>query len=115
MKYIIIFCLVLVMVIFPACQSEPEPQPDLPGYTADQVIYVAQAQYPIAYRYSSDGLLQTPTSVTVTYLERGIWKVEISCPPGYSINNSRSGVSSDTLYFYEADGSLHTLSYYIGH
>lgn len=82
-------------------------------YTADQVIAVAKAQYPVAYKFTHDGLsptrtlVETPTIIKVVY--RGgfnrVWKVDIYCPLGYYLTDySRE----KTVYFWETDGALHT-------
>jgi hypothetical protein len=86
-----------------------------PKYTADQVIAVAQAQYPLCYK--SFGVInennsQTQTLINVKYIGEYIWEVNIKCPDYlYSLIRKGSGINSLTLYFYETDGSLRDTYY----
>ena len=74
-------------------------------YTANQVIYIAQAQYPTAYGASSK---QTPPIISAVYIDTAIWRVDITCPCHYYLERPYSGISTKTLYFYETDGSLYS-------
>lgn len=92
--------------------SQPQYLPYTPKYTADQVIAVAQAQYPVGYKYSigtpstPSERIETPTMISVRYLggSRAAWQVDISLPPGYHYSDGSYGTKR--LYFYETDGSL---------
>lgn len=107
--------LVLASVVIGCSQTQtPTTQPYKSRYTADQVIYIAQAQYPACYRRQSGMDVQAPPSITVTYVggSRAAWKVQITCPPYfYQLGQPLSGVTSKTLYFYETDGSLRDTYY----
>jgi hypothetical protein len=97
---------ILGLIVTGCTTSPPKTTQYVQKYTADRVIYIVQSQYPVAYTRISSFSPQTPTSVTAVYIDKAVWKVQISCPQGYWLGAWNSGVSSKTLYFYEADGSL---------
>lgn len=88
---VLLFCVVLA-----GCQSAPAP--DIPRYTADQVIAVAKA-------YAGDECGSTKwqqsrypkASWTTEYLGNGKWRVTKDCRP-YAAKSSWT--------FYEATGEL---------
>lgn len=102
-------------------EQTPASQPDIQRYTADQVIAIAQAQYPTCFKRERIGedaggmflyrTVDTPSSISVTYIggSRGAWKVKISCPFGYRLGDY--AYVSKTLYFYESDGTLRKTYY----
>lgn len=96
--------LVLVLGIIGCAQTQtPQPKPDIPRYTADQVIAVAQAQY-TSVSYTKG---RTSARVSVSYQGGGIWKVEISPLIGYVLEGPEGRFTGvRTRYFNEATNSL---------
>lgn len=90
-------------------EQTSQPQSYTPTYTADQVIAIAQAQYPACF--NRDRTVDTPSSISVKHIggSRGAWRVEISCPARYFHNDYSMGTK--TLYFYESDGTLRKTYY----
>jgi hypothetical protein len=112
-----------------APEQTSESQPDIPRYTADQVIAIVQAEYPACFKKELIGQdvggifryieVNTPPIISVkpSYMldlyermrvaERGgstaVWEVTVRCPFGYHF---RDYTRSKVLYFYEWDGSL---------
>ena len=94
--------LILALGIAGCEQIAGTERPDLPDYTADQVIAVAQAQYP-PYDHPNMGTLSP--SISVEYIGESIWRVYISFPLGYGLGWEYAG-SNITLYFNETTGAL---------
>ena len=92
---------ILVLGIMGCEQIAGTERPDLPSYTADQVIAVAQARYPTCFNVARTKSA-TP-SISVNFVGDGYWRVSITCPQGYRLDDWSS---SKTLYFYEATGAL---------
>jgi hypothetical protein len=97
---------ITLSIVFIGC-SASSTATYTPKYTADKVIYIAQAKYPIAYKGNNLNSTQAPTSITAIYIDAAVWKVNITCPYQYQIGQLNSGISALTLYFYEGDGSFH--------
>ena len=100
-RLILVVTAVLVLGII-SCTPYQTERPDLPDYTADQVIAVAQARYP-SYDHPNMGTLSP--SISVEYIGESYWRVNISFPSGYRLNGGYF-ISSRTLYFNETYGSL---------
>jgi hypothetical protein len=77
-------------------------------YQANEVIAVAQAQYPVCHRGIGANRTESPTIITVQYKGDGIWKVDISCPSLFFLEDN---TSSKVLYFHESDGALNSWSW----
>ncbi len=122
LSLIVFLTLILLLPITVGCTSEPPP--DVPRYTADQVIAVAQAKYPVGYGTETERVIrpgtedwampqyefkskriETPTSVSVNYIGDGRWEVTISLPSRYHFKDE-AYVNSKTLYFDEATGQI---------
>ncbi len=95
--------LILVLGVI-GCAQTPQYKPYVPKYTADQVIAVVRASYPVGYTRSYPQTT-TPTIISVRYIggTRAAWQAQISLPSRYYL---QGGLSSKTLYFYETAGSL---------
>lgn len=97
--------LVLVLGVIGCAQKTPAPPPDIPRYTADQVIAVAQAQYK-SYRITK----QPPYAdarVSVVYQGKGVWEVTVSALAGYVLMGPGGLIMGATKpHFYESTGSL---------
>ena len=106
MKRLALIVTAVLVLALGIISCTPIEQPDIPTYTADQVIAVAQARYPSCY-YRYDRTVDTPTSISVEYIgvSKKAWKVVISCPQGYRLDD---WTTSKTLYFSEIDGSWHS-------
>ena len=106
-SFLVICILPLLVIAVVACSQTqiPESQPDIPRYTTDQVIVIAQAQYGCYSRLGGERR-DTSAKVSVSYQggPRRVWIVKISCPTGYILDDF-SGFSK-TLHFYEDTGVL---------
>lgn len=93
---------VLVLGII-SCTPAYEADTDTPAYKATEVIAVAQAKYPVCFRtYHPEETV--PSSISVEYIGESCWEIVISCPSsGYRLS---AYSSSQTLWFYETDGSF---------
>ena len=99
------------------CNQPTQPQPYVPRYTADQVVYIVSAKYPVAYkRHFTENPLtgvsqtimdQSPTSITASYIDTAVWKVVVDAPQGHFLSYATLE-KSKTLYFYESDAGLYT-------
>jgi len=79
-------------------EPAPNPQPDIPQYTTDQVIAVAKdfsPEIPAGYEYACKSL-----SWTATYIGQGTWVVTKICIDSLGV---RRGFLR-TWYFYEDTG-----------
>ncbi len=94
-RIVLIVTAVLILGVMGCEPIARTERPDLPDYTADQVILVAQARYPSYTIYSGNTI--TP-SISVEYVGESLWKVVITSPSRW--------VSSITLYFNETTGAL---------
>jgi len=109
MRWLLVIVLLLSLALgTSACtQSTTSPvQPDVPRYTADQVISVVQAQFSC---YSATKTPQrTKAMVSVVYQRQGVWEVKVSSVPGYTLQgpNWTAYLGTLTLHFYEDTGSL---------
>lgn len=115
---VVIAVLVLALgVIGCARTPAPSPQPPpTPGHTQNQVIAIAQAQYPVGFKQEDIGrdasgfyrsqTVQTPTSIAVRFIggSRAAWEVTIRLPIGYRYSDFSYGTK--ILYFYEDTSSL---------
>jgi hypothetical protein len=100
----LLISLLCVLFIGTSCIA-PIPKPAfITNYTADQVIKIAQAKYPMAYGIDSK---QTPTIISAVYIDTAIWRVDITCPRYYYLERPNSGILTKTLYFYETDSCLY--------
>lgn len=114
-------CAFVVYDYYQGTQSEQTPTYTTPTYTADQVIAIARAKYPVGFKQEiigqdSGGLfrsrtVETPTMISVTYIggSGGAWEVKISLPRGYHFEDRTYGTK--TLYFYESNSSLRDTYY----
>ncbi len=103
-----------------APEQTSQPQSYTPTYTADQVIAIAQAKYPACFKQEligqdSGGMFRyqtvdTPTQISVQFVggTSHAWKVVITCPVRYLLQDRTTG---KTLYFWETDGALHNTFY----
>jgi hypothetical protein len=86
---------VLGTLLFIQQTEEKDPQPDIPRYTADQVIAVAKAYAGECSRYPwQSNSNDYDASWTTVYLGDGKWRVTKEC------------ASVTTWTFYEATGEL---------
>lgn len=111
--YLVIITITLSTMV--GCAQAPPVTPDTPRYTADQVIAVAQAQYPVCFKkeligYDGQGMahyrtITIPPTISVKYMDgsKAVWKIEVSCPQSYRLPDRST---EKELYFYEGDGSL---------
>ena len=119
---VILVPLIIIGLIFTIGCGEPEvqtPKQYVPKYSADQVISVVKAQYPICFKRERTGTdasgmfqyatLDTPSQISVQFIggSKGAWKVTIASPYSYSLGSLNSGIASQTGYFWESDGALH--------
>ncbi len=91
---VVAVAIVLALVII-GCAKTTEPSPDIPRYTADQVINVASANSPTCM-YS----VTTP-SWTSEYIGNGTWLVTKKC-----ITKWGAVMSTEQWNFYENTGKL---------
>lgn len=100
-KLLIVVTAVLVLAfgITGCSQTQTTPKPDIPRYTADQVIAVGQANSPsIPRNYPQI----THLSWSAQYLGKGIWIVKKS---GLGQLGNNLG-QLEAWYFHEKDGQL---------
>jgi hypothetical protein len=76
-------------------------------YRANEVITVAQAQYPISHRGIGTDRRESPTIITTQYNGNGVWTVNIGCPVSYLLEDN---TLSKVLYFHEINGALNSSS-----
>ena len=111
MKRIVLVVTAVLVLVLGIMSCEPIARTERPDYTADQVIVVAQAQYPPYDRTTGSSYynnVQTVTltpSISVAYIGEGYWRVYISCPSGYRASGVYVG-SNITRYFNETTGVL---------
>jgi hypothetical protein len=109
---LLVFTIIVLAVCILGCNGSTSTKETIqagPKYTADQVIAIAQAQYPVCYKNGvfSNGTEETPTIISVKYIGDSKWQINIKCPDyRYSLIRRNTGVTEIKLYFYEADGSL---------
>jgi hypothetical protein len=85
-------------------ETEATEQPDIPRYTADQVITVAQAYSPaIPSKYPQC----KEASWSAEYLEQGVWIVKKFCVSAYGQNLGQL----EGWYFHEDNGELNKSRY----
>lgn len=114
MKRVVVTVAVVLALGIAACtpttSGTTTPTPDIPKYTADQVVMVAQARYPTCFRTEiverRNVHTYTTSIVSVSYIggSRRAWKVEVSCPHLHRLVDALT--TKEVLYFYETDGSL---------
>ncbi len=103
--HVILLCLAILflsvggVLLFTQGATEKAPQPDIPRYTADQVIEVAKAY---AGEECGAGRIAEyyDPKWTTTYLGDGRWEVTKDC------SHVGSGLGKSTWIFYEATGEL---------
>ena len=89
--------LVVVLGVISCTQTPPpQPEPDIPRYTADQVIYVATSS-----PYTSCGYIKNKASWTVEYQGNGLWLVTKTCFTQYG-----QAIGTEKYTFYENTGKL---------
>jgi hypothetical protein len=93
-----------LIAILEGCQvKEPTSQPDIPAYTANQVIAVAQANSPqIPSNYPQCKQL----SWSAEYLGQGVWIVRKNCIDSRGLNRGQL----EGWYFHEKNGQLNKSS-----
>lgn len=98
MKWLLLFCLIPILLLGACAQNQAaNPAPDIPRYTADQVIAVAKAYSPgIPLRQCLE------SSWKVAYMGQGTWIVGKYCVDRFG----RSGGLLASWYFYEDTGIL---------
>ena len=96
----------VIGLIFTVGCGEPEPteKPDIPRYTADQVIAVAQANSPV---FPSQYPQCDKASWTAEYLGQGVWVVKKYCIDRQGFNRGLF----ESWYFHEDNGQLNKSRY----
>ena len=93
--------LVIVANIIGCDQTDtpPPPQPDIPRYTADRIIYIANAYSPTCWNK------QSVPKWSVEYLGLGVWAVSKRCVLKSGFEPLPS-LDREKYYFYESTGKL---------
>jgi len=95
MAALAVILIVLVLIVGIPNPFASEPPPDIPRYTADQVLIVAQAYSPGTER-SEYATRQGYPNWSVKYLGDGVWR----------INKDNFILADETFLFDEATGSI---------
>jgi len=115
-RWVSILLLMAVLLFLLGC-SQPKvqtPTQYVPRYTADQVITVVRAQYPVCFKTERVGqdarTVDTPTQISVQFVggTSHAWKATITCPLGYRMRVVAGTTTIWLVYFWESDGSLHS-------
>ena len=104
MKRWVLF-LMLSVLMLTACQSTPTQAPDIPRYTADQVITIVKAANTYEGKYPSKGQYE------LSYIGSGVWTITYKYDYSYSYYSGNAlGFGTNhyrgSWHFYEADGRL---------
>jgi len=97
-KLVLVATVLLVMVAgIIGCDQTvtPAPQPDIPRYTADQVIYIASSNSPTC-------IGKSVPAWAVEYIGNGRWLATKKCVFG----PAQVVLSTEKWYFYEDTGKL---------
>ncbi len=101
-KRVLVITAVIILVL--SAIGCVQSQPDVPRYTADQVVAEAQAEY---RGYSRSKGEWTRVDAEASYRGNGVWSVEISAPKGYTLW-APGEPTRRVLYFHEDSGSFKT-------